>query len=244
MDHKRAALRHSEATTVVELQILLHRLKGLLSRKSSGHDSSVGIRPLLLDMQNIPREDELKRNARRQLEPMTTDEWEVQVDKLIRQLGLLNECCRTRGSFYSDKKADVDAPGVVMERCAKLDVELFRCHCLDWFTLVDQQHANGQDWGAVAEDIHQAELEVSLASVATSEALQAIGQRLQLLEQDREKRFGILEEILEDFARRELSLILQLQRPEPRQVLALRPTSAKGVFGIPLELAGETLPIG
>lgn len=248
LDHKRAAVRHANTATVVDLQILLHRLKGLLTRKSSGHDSSAGIRPLLMDLQRVPREDELSSSSSKSSSSSSTvvtpAEWQTQVEHLIEQLELLNEFCRTRGSFRSDKKADVEAPSVVVERCARLDVELFRCHCLDWYSVVEQQHRVNFDWDALAEEIRQAELEVSLAAVSTTESLQLLSQRLRVLEQDREKRFRALAEALDDFGRRELNLIIKLQPPEARQVLTLRPTSAKGVFGIPLELAGEKLPIG
>ena len=243
LDHKRASVRHADMPTSVELQILLHRLKGLLARKSSGHDSSAGIRPLLLDLQRVPREDELNNHGQLSIISFP-DEWKTQVERLIQQLELLNEFCRTRGSFRSDKKVDVEAPTVVVERCASLDVELFRCHCLDWYTVVEQQQQIDCDWDDLAEEIRQAELEVSLATVATTESVKLLSQRLRVLEKDREKRFSFLAESLEEFGRRELNLLIKLEPPEPREVLALRPTSAKGVFGIPLEMAGETLPVG
>lgn len=243
LDHKRASVRHSDANMLVHLQILLHRLKGLLTRKSSGHDSSAGIRPLLMDLQRVPREDEIDEGDGVSI-VSTEAEWQAQMDHLVKQLELLTELCRTRGSFRSDKKADVEAPAVIVERCAQLDAELLRCHFLDWYTVVEQQHQTNRDWGALAEEIRQAELEVSLAGVASSESFQLLAQRLRVLEQDRETRFRVLVECLEDFGKRELNLLIKLEPPGTRQVLALRPTSAKGVFGIPLELAGETLPIG
>eukprot|EP00977_Amphora_coffeiformis_P014599 scaffold4097_cov166-Amphora_coffeaeformis.AAC.56 len=241
-DHKRASIRHSNAQVMLDFQILLHRLKGLLTRKSSGHDWSAGIRPLLMDLQKMPRQDEIDRHTASIVS--TSDEWQVQVENLLQQLELLNELCRTRGSFWSDKKADVEAPAVLVEQCAQLDVELLRCHFLDWYSVVEQQHQTDQDWGALAEKIRQAEMEVSLAGVATSESLQLLAQRLRALEQDREKRFRVLVECLEDFGKLELNLLIKLDPPDTHEVLALRPTSAKGVFGLPLEMAGETLPVG
>ena len=108
----------------------------------------------------------------------------------------------------------------------------------------EQQQQTNLNWAALAEEIRQAELEVSLASVSTTESLQLLAQRLRVLTQDREKRFRVLAEMLEDFGRRELNLLIRLDTPDPSEVLTLRPTSAKGVFGIPLEMTGETLPIG
>ena len=242
LDHKKALLRYSDTTTVLELQILLHRLKGLLTRKASGHDTSAGIRPLLLDLQKVPREDEIETGSGSMI--ITVETWESQVECLIHQLKLLNQLCCTRGSFRSDKKADVEAPAVVVERCARFDEELFRCHCVDWYTVVEQQQNTKQDWDVLAAEIRQAELELSLASIATTESLQLLAKRLRALEQDREKRFQVLAESLKDFGERELNLLIKLEAPDSGQVLCLRSTSAKGVFGLPLEMAGEILPIG
>jgi hypothetical protein len=247
LDHKRATVQNLPGETdrakLVDLQILLHRFKGLLTRKSSGHDASVGIRPLLMDLQGKPREDEVQS---RTTERCTSEKWEIRVDGLIEQLDLLNTLCRTRTAFRSDKKAVVEAPAPVVERCARLDVELFRCHFLDWFMLVKQQNelTTTHQFGTLAEDIRQAELEVSLAAISTTEALEVIAQRLHLLEQDRDKRFRVLEEVIYDVGRSALNLSMSVSPPDPREVLELRPTSAKGVFGVSLERVGETLPIG
>jgi hypothetical protein len=247
LDHKRATVQklpdEADRAKLVDLQIILHRFKGLLTRKSSGHDSSVGIRPLLMDLQGIPREDEVQSQS---TEHCTSENWEVRVDGLIEQLELLNTLCRTRTAFRSDKKAVVEAPAPVVERCARLDVELFRCHFLDWFMLVKQQNelSTTHQFSNLAEDIRQAELEVSLAAITTTEALQVIAQRLHVLEQDRGKRFRVLEEVIYDVGRSSLNLSISVSPPDSREVLELRPTSAKGVFGDSLESVGETLPIG
>ena len=242
LDHKRASVRHSDAHKVVDMQILLHRLRGLLTRKTSGHDSSSGIRPLLMDMQKIPREDELHSGHVSLV--ASAAEWAEQVEGVIQQLGFLNHLCGTRGSFRSDKKAEVEPPAVITQRCTDLDVELFRCHLLDWYTIVEQQNQIDLDWAALADEIRLAELEVSLAAVSTKQSLELLGQRLRLLEKDRDKRFQVLTELLDDLCRRELNLLIRLEPPAAREVLTLRSTSAKGVFGLPLEMAGETLPIG
>ena len=127
-----------------------------------------------------------------------------------------------------------------------LDHELLRCQAQDWYTMTVRQVelATSKNLELLAEQIRTAEVQKSLA-VATASSLDVVRQRLEVINADCEKRFEVLKETIEEVCWREMNLFVQLSAPEPHQVLVLpENTSAIGVFGRPLQMAGERLPIG
>ena len=215
---------------------------------------SKGIRPLLLDLQGIPRLVEID-----SIDPGSVGHKEGlderRLDKLIHHLEILGVFSQTRTAFRVERK-NANAPDTVdnipiaiVRGCAEeFDSELFRCYIRDWFALVERQreiitrNAN-PSLDTIAELIRRAEINVSLAS-ANVQSLETVLNRVRQVSIDREKRFEVLKDIVEDVCLREMNLHVRLSPPEPTKVLELKPTSAVGFFGIPLQLAGEKLPIG
>lgn len=224
----------------------LRRLKTILCRKA-GPDSSTGIRPLLWDLQGIPRDEE-RHHPSAQSFFVTELELDRRLDLFIQQLRTLRElCCDSkRHAFYrSDRKVELDIPSWITRGCDEFDHELFRCHLEDWMAMVQRQHAltREHDFEALAESIRQAEIQMSLAA-ATNQSLDVVRLRLEAIEFDREKRWEVLKEILEDVCLREINLRVQVLKPNKDKILALQETSELGIFGLALQMAGETLPLG
>ena len=244
LDHKRARLKVVPGIlsedTLLDLQETVRRLKGLLCRKTSS-DMSSGIRPLLLDLQGVSRDEEQPRhhsNAGKEANAV-----EELLERFVEQLQTLERLCDTRGAFRLEKKMELDIPSSIVRGWA--DFELFRCQFLDWHTMAQRQQelTRRTDFEELAESIRRAEMEMSIA-VASDQSLEKVRQRLEIIATDREKRLKILQEMLEEVCLREMNLHVKVVAPDRQQLLALQSTSALGIFGLPLQMAGEFLPIG
>jgi hypothetical protein len=130
-----------------------------------------------------------------------------------------------------------------------LDDELFRCYFEDWLAMVRRQHelTREKDFYESAERLRRAEIQNSLAG-ATQQSLQVVRQRLEAIESDREQRFRVLTEVLEEVCLRELNMPIQVYALEKHAVLSLNSTSAICVFGafgmiLKLKMAGKPLPL-
>ena len=245
---KRASivLDDDESENVLLLLDTLRRLKSILCRKS-GPDFSAGIRPILLDLQGIPRDEERYPSSSTSYF-VTEVNMDRRLDIFIHQLRLLRELCcdsKRHAFFRSDKKAELDVPSSIARVCDEFDHELFRCHFEDWMVMVQRQHdlIRQNDFEELAELIRQAEIQMSLAA-ATNQSLDVVKLRLEAIESDREKRWEILKEILEDVCLREMNLRVEVLKPSKNKSLALQATSELGMFGLVLQMAGETLPLG
>ena len=232
----------------VALRETLRRLSGILCRRVSVGDtsSSTGIRPLLLDLQGVPRDEE---KVASQNEPSyfvaITDE-EVRLHKFLQQLETLQTLVQSRQSFRGEKRADLDIPGSIVRGCSELlDVELFSCQYLDWLAMVRRQQElmEQTDFERLAERIRRAEMQMSLA-VATQQSLEVVRQRLVVYQADRDKRWQVVQEMVQDVCWREMNLRVKVKAPEKDEILELKPTSHPGIFGIALEVSGEPLPLG
>ena len=148
-------------------------------------------------------------------------------------------------AFSGINLKDIQLPATMERECGSLDAKLFVCQFQDFYAAIQrhQELVNDTDFAELSEQIRKAELQVSL-SQATDKNLDVVRERIVRIEEDREKRFGVAKDIVEEVSLRELNLYLKLKAPSISTVLELRPTSAKGVFGQTLELAGEPLPIG
>ena len=286
LDQKRARIRRENVRKQHHLTERLRRFKGLLlyrSGSSSGSSgggggsadvaSSSGIRPLLLDLQGVPTDEEAKAavlgiGSKRQVNAAVTDmddstssssspappvlDVEIaleRVDHLLADLQALGTLCETRNAFLveSGKKSDsFDLPASIVRGCTDdLDAELFRCHFQDLCAMVLRQHAltNNTEFERLAEKLRRAEMQMGLAS-ASNKSLQVIRQRLETLSTDREKRFEVLKAMLEEVCLREMNLHVTVEAPGQDKILSLPKMTALGVFGRALQLAGEPLPIG
>ena len=216
--------------------LLLQRLRCCLCRKV-GPETSTGIRPLLLDLQGVPRDED--RPKKQDKTPV-----EQRVARFLEQLEKLTTICQARHVFVLDRKGDYfEVPSSILKECSKLDAELWEARCLDWFDLVKRQQGFAKNFDSLSEQIRKAEMEESIQA-ANPESLALVKARLERLSNDRDLRFEVLKDMVEEVCVRESNWKIILKEPPKDCVLALPSTSVLGLMGIALQLAGESLPVG
>jgi len=250
LDYKKAKLKVIsgilEDEEVPLLQDLLKRLRCCLCRKISP-ETSTGIRPLLLDLQGISRDEVIACKSLEKKQVISFDESSLQecIKTFLRQLQKITTLCQTRHTFICDqqRRSSFDAPASLVKECNKLDCELWEAYCLDWFDLVKRQRNLSGDFDTLSEEIRRAEMESSIRA-APSNSLGLVRERLERLKKDRDLRWKVLQEMIEDICTREMNWKVELQEPEDCIVLELPSTSVLGLLGLTLKMAGEQLPIG
>ena len=166
------------------------------------------------------------------------------LDTLVHNLQLLGSLIKNRNAFHTDKRGDVDFPNSVAKGCTEeFDAELFHCRVQDFFTLVKHQRKLVDTIEKLEGKIRSAEMEMSLA-VASNQSLEMVRQRLELLATDRQKRFEVLKQMVEEVCLREMNLQVRLEAPVREKTLLLKKSPALGLFGYELQQAGEPLPLG
>ena len=261
LEQKRARINDNGKANVFAIDARLRSLKSLSCRKV-GPDTATGIRPLLLDLQGIPRDEDVD-NHESDLVEGDHAEMDVgmrhRLENLIQDLETLGRLCETNNAFLSGVSGqsktgsgggsggDVDIPSSIVRGCAEeFDAGLFSCYYEDWYAMIRRQHElvrQNNNLEALAEDLRRAEMSLSLAA-APPQSLQVIKERVEMITTDRNKRLEVLKEMIEEVCLREMNLQVVVTGPKLFQSLSLPMTSARGVFGLPLELAGEKLPIG
>lgn len=250
LEHKKARLvvvpGVIDDEKVVELQELLRRLKHLLCRRA-GPETSTGIRPLLLDIRGMPRDEDPLVTASKIVSTDMDKASLGRLDALLNNLQLLGSLIKHKNAFRTEKRSDVDFPNSVIKGCREeFDSELFRCQVRDFFAIVKRQRDIVEKHDIIEEmeaKIRGAEMETSLA-VASNQSLEMVRQRLELIATDRQKRFEVLKQMAEEVCLREMNLHVRLDVPSEDKTLLLQKTSALGLFGFALQQAGEPLPIG
>jgi len=171
---------------------------------------------------------------------------EERIDQFLSQLTTISTLVeKTISPSTSYPALNVDISLSVANGCTEqYDPELLKCQLLDWFAIVDRQHILHENQKDLQEEIRRAEMKMSIAS-ATHQSLKTVQESLEILEGIKTERFEVLKEMVEEVCLREMNLYVSLTGPRPQQVLELKETpSAPGLFGIPLRIAGEALPIG
>jgi hypothetical protein len=222
---------------------MFQRLKGSLCRKG-GSETSSGIRPILLDLQLVPRDDEVQNTSN----TSTSTAVEERIDQFLSQLQSLSTLVKTKNAFWTKKAQvqhyDIDFSFSILKGCAEqFDPELLKCQLLDWFALVERQHVLINGNAGLPDQIRKAEMTMIITE-ASEQNLTLVKERLEKMQTDRQQRLEVLQELVEDLCLREMNLFVNLTGPEPTQSLVLKETSALGFLGIPLQLAGEPLPLG
>mmetsp|Transcript_32493 Transcript_32493/g.48111 ORF Transcript_32493/g.48111 Transcript_32493/m.48111 type:complete len:557 (+) Transcript_32493:157-1827(+) len=231
-----------EADELQLLQDLLRRLKCCLCRKISP-ETSTGIRPILLDLQGVPRDE-----AGSFLRKKTFSEgiFHEQISTFLKQLQKITTLCQTRHAFTSEQRrgdSSFDVPSSLIKECTKLDCQLWEAYCLDWFDLVRRQNMLSEGFDTLSEEIRQAEMEASIRA-ASAESLGMVRDRLERLTKDRELRWEVLQDMVEEVCAREMNWKVILQEPPKDCALELPSTSVVGLLGLTLKMGGESLPIG
>eukprot|EP00547_Thalassionema_nitzschioides_P002909 CAMPEP_0194199312 /NCGR_PEP_ID=MMETSP0156-20130528/377_1 /TAXON_ID=33649 /ORGANISM="Thalassionema nitzschioides, Strain L26-B" /LENGTH=518 /DNA_ID=CAMNT_0038924195 /DNA_START=52 /DNA_END=1605 /DNA_ORIENTATION=- len=192
-----------EADELQLLQDLLRRLKCCLCRKISP-ETSTGIRPILLDLQGVPRDE-----AGSFLRKKTFSEgiFHEQISTFLKQLQKITTLCQTRHAFTSEQRrgdSSFDVPSSLIKECTKLDCQLWEAYCLDWFDLVRRQNMLSEGFDTLSEEIRQAEMEASIRA-ASAESLGMVRDRLERLTKDRELRWEVLQDMVEEVCAREMN---------------------------------------
>jgi preprotein translocase subunit YajC len=222
-----------------------------LCRKAGSSETSTGIRPLLLDLQLIPRDDDSSETSTSPHFPYLST-LEERVDQLVGFLTILSSLVKAKNAFATTKLSSTGQSGLdtidfslpVENGCTEdFDPEMMKCQMLDWFTMVDRQHELQQAHKDLPDEIRRAEMKMSIAG-ASAQSLKMVKERLAAIQLDRQHRFEILREMVEEVCLREMNLFVHLTQPASQERLELKNVSAPGFLGIPLEQAGESLPLG
>ena len=147
LDQKKAAPRKSADANLVRT---LTRLKSILvagtpirlTRTNAEYPSSGRIRPLLLDFQGVPRDDDEEDEQRLDAaeDDLKSEEkmalMDARLDDFVGQLKFLSKLCsekELKHAFRSEKKTEIYPPSA--SHCRKFDGEFFKCHVKDWYTM-------------------------------------------------------------------------------------------------------------
>jgi hypothetical protein len=219
--------------------------------RKGGTGSSTGIRPVLLDIQGFPRDEEGPGQSTRGGDNMMNG----RIDDFLWHLECLSALVKRKNAFAAIKSSSnhqqhhpqdhhVDFNAAIVKGCTEaFDVELLKCQLLDWFSMVERQQVLQIENGDLPDRIRQAEMAMSIAG-APEQSLNMVKERLEKMQADRKLRLDVLKELLEDLCLREMNLYVHVTGPDPKQSLVLKKTSVVGFLGIPLQMAGENLPIG
>jgi hypothetical protein len=216
--------------------------------RKGGTGISTGIRPILLDLQGFPRDDEGPGQSTTRGGGHLND---GRIDDFLWHLECLSALVKRKNAFAAIKPSSnhqqqhhVEFNAAIVKGCTEsFDVELLKCQLLDWFSMVERQQVLQTENGDLPDRIRQAEMAMSIAG-APEQSLNMVKERLERMQADRKLRLDVLKELLEDLCLREMNLYVQVTGPDPKQSLVLKKTSAVGFLGIPLQMAGENLPIG
>ena len=254
VDQRKARLRAIsgvvEDKDVPVLEEMLRRFCSILRRKP-GSELRTGFRRLLLDLQGVPRDTDLSGTDIFPFGSFFDESGEeatrMRFDVLLAHLRTLGKICVTKGGISVDKGGTLDVPRSIVQGLASLDEELLRAQHDDWYEMVTEQRkleeAEGPSFAELSERVQRAEMDAGVA-VAPKSQLEVLHERLKLMEEDREKRFEVLEEIVVELALREMNFVLDLKMPPKEAVLELPEMSALGLFGLQLQIADEPLPLG
>jgi hypothetical protein len=196
-----------------------------------------------LDLQGVPRDEDNPSPGNKSEDDSDEVTFEERVEYFLEQLKVLQTLCQTPRAFILEKRGELDVPPTIAKDCAKFNFELWQAECEDWWMLVKKQQELAKGFSTLSEEIRRAEMEMSM-SAASPASLTLIRQRLELVSQDRQKRFEVLKEMIEEVCLREMNWRVTLKAPEKYVPLELPSTSVLGLLGLPLRLAGEPLPIG
>jgi len=238
-----------EGNEVLRVQELLRRLKRILCKRSERISSS-GIRPLLLDLQGIPRDlsssiadtndpfsgaCEVVPEA---LMPLINDRYGVSTnDQEVAMISSVQALCFQlqviyeigKANKFSVEKKEIESLPAAIRACAGFDCVAFTQAYFDWHDFSKQQSRCSPSLEALSEKMRMAEIEVSIA-MAPRNALSPYRKSIELLENDRQKKFDILQEMVMEICLREMDLVINLLLPAKDAILVL--PDIKSVSGL------------
>ena len=248
-------------------------LKSILCRKP-GPDESSGIRPLLLDLQGVPRKADDSMDLSMDVpfcqpppkatsshlnfasllngsskDEGTSDPW-YYLEQFIRQVEILLKLIDQPDTPFliSEDRSSARWQELV-DNCVEVwDSDLFRAQYQDWFDMVTRQKdlnsaSDGSSLSELSESIREAEIELSIA-MASRDQLELVRQRLEALVADKNAKYQIMAQIVNDVALRELNENIVVLPTSAGMSTDFPKLSAPGVFGNQMLLSAEVLPIG
>lgn len=129
---------------ILNLQELLRRLKSILCKKL-GVDTSTGIRPLLQDLQGIPRDpspSSMERNIFGDYSNTKLSKEEAfikRLDKLCQYLLCLHEICKIKGGFGVDRREFDNLPSTMKTCAVGVNIDHLQLMCKEWYSLSKKQ---------------------------------------------------------------------------------------------------------
>lgn len=237
--------------------------------RKPGPDESSGIRPLLLDLQGVPRKNDdlvdlsvevpfykplpvvkpsffsslLSRGSKQK-----SDKW-YHLEQFIEQVETLLKLVSQPGSpFLIGEDRGGKRWQELIQNCTEVwDSELFRAQYQDWFDMVVRQRelnttTDDSSLSQISETIREAEIELSIAMASASQ-LELVRQRLEALNVDKNARYIVLAQIVNDVALRELNENVVVLPATNDMSLDFPKLSTPGLFGKQLVMSREVLPL-
>lgn len=252
MENRKANLRVVpgviDASDLPALEELLRRLRPLLCQKA-GSELRAGIRPLLLDLQGVSRDTG---PCSSDIFPFgtyrfksSTEATRLRLESLLSQLQTLVDLSSRKEGLTISGGSDV--PRSIIRGLAMIDAELFTAQHGDWLEMVLEQRkleaSSEPSFAELSETIQRAEIDAGVTA-APRKQLNMLRERLDFLEKDRVKRFEVLQEMVGEVSMREFNMEIELTAPDQDVNLELPQMSPLGVFGLQLQVAQESLPLG
>jgi hypothetical protein len=237
-----------EGDDFLRMQELLRTLKSILCKKNECGYSSTGIRPLLLDLQGISRDP-----SSTNMTPIEQFCLNESSSMSLMEQRLSSLCCQlkhigtlgTSNRFVTGKK-DKESFHAMIDACALFNGDVFSKLYRDWYNLSKRQRETfskpdgaGDTLDDILKNMRQAEIEASIAVSSRQDLLMA-RERIHMLRNDRQQKFDILEETLDDCCLREMDCKISLIPINEYVALSLpNIQSVAGIFDIGMELVGE-----
>ncbi|KAL9189197.1 hypothetical protein ACHAXT_011687 [Thalassiosira profunda] len=234
---------------------LLRRLASILRRKPDDIEESTGIRPLLLDLQGVPRHQRDPIDSSIEMpfypaerKPSASDDW-FHLEQFLSAVRTLLELVDLDNTPFLVEDRTGSNPHILQDLAAQCreewDEELFRAQFQDWFDLVKRQQGLNEDgeMTELSEALREAEIELSVA-MASKDQLERVRKRLEALRADKEARYKVLRHIVFDLGYRELNDVIVVEPPADDATVEFPRLSVPGVFGDQLTMSGERLPVG
>jgi len=201
------------------------------------------IQPLLVDLQETLK---ITKHGGEKNPESIDDADSTKLDHFLRRVNYLLDLTKVKGGFQLPDKNNSEVLTSLLRTCTcTWDPEIFKAQFQDWCDYVNVQHeiVQNDEFEEFSENMQQTEMELGLA-LASKSSLEMLKMRLGIMERDRQSRFELLQEVVQDVSLRELGCKITLTPLRPESILELPYSSVLGVFGQKLVTEGLSMPIG
>jgi len=201
------------------------------------------IQPLLVDLQETLK---ITKHGGEKNPESIDDADSTKLDHFLRRVNYLLDLTKVKGGFQLPDKNNSEVLTSLLRTCTcTWDPEIFKAQFQDWCDYVNVQHeiVQNDEFEEFSENMQQTEMELGLA-LSSKSSLEMLKMRLGIMERDRQSRFELLQEVVQDVSLRELGCKITLTPLRPESILELPYSSVLGVFGQKLVTEGLSMPIG